>query len=282
MPIYLWYNTTRSIRRALSARSGYTVRELIGFSLPPKDHISARAPQQHGATYIDTFYRPRQCGLVITVAGCSAEDFQAKHRELVRAMNPLDASELRIINEAQVLYTLTCRPVAAMEVRRHNSRIADVLVQLIADDPFFHTAQETTDFASAITTGLLIPFTIPALISSTTNRASLTVTNNGHALTYPIVTINGLCTNPQIINDTTGESLTVSETVAAGSVLTVDMGARTAIITSAGGTTNVLGSVSGNFWALARGANAIRVTSDDGVILFIGNLAFTPRYLAVI
>jgi len=282
MPIYLWLNNTHNIRRALSSRSGYLVRELVGFSLPDKDHISARAPQQHGATYLNTFFRPRECSMIIHVKGCNAADFQAKHRALVRAMNPLDDCQLRIETDGGIRYTLNCRPVTAMETERLNAITSDILVQLIADDPFFHTPEEDEDFASAIVPGLLIPFVLPAVIRSGGQEASITITNDGHILTYPVITINGPGTNPDIINDTTGETLTVEEIVADGDTLTVDMGERTAIITGAGGAeTNVLGSVSGTWWALQPGTNAIRITSE-AVGAFTGIITYTERYLAVI
>lgn len=282
MSEYLWTNTTRNIRRALSSRSGYTVVSVSGFSLPDKDHLTARGPQQHGATYIDTFFRPRRCALTIMIAGCDAEEFQAKHVELVRAMNPLEDGVLRIIADDQTRYTLTCRPVTAITLQRHNARIGEALVQLVADDPFFYTAAETTPFNSVIDPGLLIPFIIPAVIAGSTNQASFSVSNGGHVASFPTVTINGPCTNPDIINDTTAETLTVSEFVAAGDTLTVDMGARTAIITSGGGAeTNVLGSVSGTWWDLEPGTNAIRIVSDE-LPLFAGTFVFSARYLAVI
>ena len=282
MPEYLWTNTTRDIRRALSSRSGYTVIRVSGFSLPDKDHLIARGPQQHGATYVDTFFRPRRCALYIMIAGCDGEEFQAKHRELVRAMNPLDDGVLRIIAEDQTRYTLTCRPVTAITLRRHNTGLGEALVQLVADDPFFYTPAEATPFNSAIDPGLLIPFTIPAVIATTTNQASFTLSNDGHIASFPTIVINGPCTNPAIINDTTGETLTVSETVAAGDTLTVDMGNRTAIITSGGGAeTNVLGSVSGTWWDLELGANAVRIVSDE-LPLFAGTFVFSARYLALV
>jgi hypothetical protein len=279
---YIWFNNTLGTRRALTSAAGYLVRELHGFSLPGKDHISARAPQQHGATYVDTFFRPRECALVILVKGCNADDFQFKHRQLVRAMNPLDDCQLRIQTDGGDRYTLTCRPVTAMGVVRHNAISADVLVQLVADDPFFHTPEESEEFTTAMSTGLMIPFVFPGVIAEVLMTGSLTVTNDGHVPIYPTFTINGPCTNPDIINDTTGETLSIAETVAAGDVLTIDMGQRTAIITGAGGAeTNVLGSVSGVWWALDIGDNAIRITSDVAVA-FTGSIAYTERYLAVV
>ena len=282
VPEYLWTNTTRNIRRALSARSGYSVQRVTGFSLPDKDHLAARGPQQHGATYVDTFFRPRRCALYIMIEGCDGEDFQDRHRALVLALNPLDDGELRIIAEDQTRYTLTCRVVTAVALRRYNANIGEALVQLVADDPFFYTAEEVTQFTSAIFPGLQIPFYIPAFISSTENVASFVIDNGGHVLAYPVITINGPCTNPQLINATADEVLTVAETIGAGESLMVDMGERTVILTTGGGgETNVLGSVSGVWWALQRGITLVRITSEDAAI-FNGTLTFSERFLAVV
>ena len=251
-------------------------------SLPDKDHISARSPGQHGATYIDTFFRPRLFSLVIVIIGCDAAEFADKHRTLVRALNPLDNGELRIEDEDGTRYTLTCRPVAAIALNRHNARIGSALIQMIADDPFFHTAQQTLQAISAVTLGLTIAFTIPATISSPTNTVAFSVSNGGHVPVFATIVINGPVTNPQLINVTDSETLTISETVASGDVLIVNMGDRTAVITGAGGSSqNVLGSVSGTWWDLELDASSIEVTSE-ATDVFTATLQFRESFLAVI
>lgn len=282
MPQYLWVNTTRSIRRALSGRSGYTVVKVQGLSLPNKDHLSVRGPRQHGAIYIDTFFRPRDFSLTLMLSGCDPQALQARHRELVRAMNPLDAGELRITTEDERRYTLTCRPVSAMSEKRHNPRIMEILAQFRADDPYFRTAQQTISFTSAIGTGLQIPFNIAAnLISPTANFASPTITNNGHVPVFPTIVINGQVDAPIIRNNTTGKQLNVAGLIPAGETLTVDMGLRTIIQTSGGGTVNKLGDTSGDFWELEPGANAL-IIRDVGSTIFSGTVQFSEAFLAVI
>lgn len=282
MPKYRWFNNTLSLRREFSARSGFSVQAVRGLSLPDKDHISARAPEQHGATYVDTFFRPRLFSLTIAIIGCNAAEFADRHRRLVKAINPLDNGELRIEDEDGTLYTLTCRPVTSIELNRHNARIGSALIQMIADDPFFHTAQQSLAATSAVTLGLTIPFTIPAVISSPTNTATFAVSNNGHVAVFPTIVVNGPVTNPQLINVTDSETLTISETVAAGDVLTVNMGDRTAVITGAGGSSqNVLGSVTGTWWDLEIGASSVEVTSE-ALDIFTATLQFREAFLAAI
>lgn len=280
---YIWHNETLGERRALSHRSGYGVQEVQGFSLPDKDHLRARGPQQHGSTYLATYYRPRECSLVLMLRGHSETDFQAKHRALARALNPLDDGYLEVVTEDELRYTLVCRPSTAISMRRLNAIAAEVLIQFVADDPFFHTPEQMETLGSIIGSGLTIPFEIPAIITSPGVSASGTITNGGHVPVWPTVyittSIHGPVVNPQIINDTTGENLTISETFGWSSYLVVDMGERTAFVYPTG--TNVLGSVSGTWWDLEVGDNDVRVIHDGPDHMGVG-FYFQESYLAVV
>src|SRR5947208_2999323 len=54
--------------------------------------------------------------------------------------------------------------------------------------------------------------------------------NAGTATTWPLWTITGPCTQPVIRNDSTGERLAFSLSLAEGDVLTVDTAARTVFL----------------------------------------------------
>ena len=281
MPVYTWINNTLGIQRAFSSRSGHTVLAVSGLSLPDKDHISARAPEQHGDTYIATYFRPREFSIILSLSGCDAADFQQKHRALVRAINPLNSSTLRIESDDHLRFYLDCKPVTGVDVNRQNSRAAEVLLQLVACNPFFYTDEEEYAFTSSLSGGLFIEFTVPAIISSPGNQASFTITNDGHIYTSPVITIDGPIDNPAIYNDTAGQVLTVAELVPAGSQLVIDMGNRTAFIYTGAAATNVLGSLTGTFWNLAVGDNDIRIVSDNAAV-FTGTIVWTERFLVCI
>jgi len=281
MPVYTWLNNTLGIQRAFSSRSGHTVLEVSGLSLPDKDHIAARAPEQHGNTYIATWFRPREFSITISLSGCDAADFQQKHRALARVINPLDSSTLRIESEDHLRFYLDCKLVTGVAVNRQNSRIAEVLLQLIACNPFFYTDEEEYAILSSLSGGLFIAFTIPGIIGSPANQASFTITNDGHIYTTPVITIDGPIDNPAFYNDTSGQVLTVNELVLAGSQLVIDMGNRTAFIYTGAAATNVLGSLTGTFWNLAVGDNDIRIVSDNAAV-FTGTIVWTERYLVAV
>ena len=280
MSEFVWINNTRSLRRVFSGRSGFTLVRYDGLSLPGKDHLAARGPRQHGATYVATYFQPRQFSLEVAIAGCDMEELQAKHRTLAAAINPLDASELRVVAEDGSRYYLTCRPVTSVAWRVADGRVAEALIQCVADDPFFYSMNQQSVAILTALVSLTIPFTIPARIGGYLDDVS--VTNNGQVFAYPVLVFNGPATNIHMFNNTTGEDLQVNEVVAGGEVLTVDMGARTALVDAGLPTErNVVGGAVGDWWALQPGVNDLTFTNENAAAVS-GTLTFRERFLAVV
>lgn len=281
MARFFWKNITLDERQLLAASVGYSIQNQKGFSLPAKDHISARAPQQHGATYVSTFFRPRDLSFVVVIKGCSVSDFEDKHRALVRLLNPLDDSELQISTRNNGLFTLTCRPVTKSTLRMLTGVAGELLVQARADDPYFLGPERELAFPASTVSALTIPFTIPATIL-TGNTSELTVTNNGHVSVFPrLLALSGAglsIINPVFTNVTTNESLTVTGTFSDLDFVLVDMGART-VVDRAGN--NLISQASGVFWDLEVGDNDLRLLSE-GSDVFGGTIFFTEAFLAVV
>ncbi len=281
MARFFWKNLTLDERQLLAASVGYSLQDRKGFSLPAKDHISARAPQQHGATYVSTFFRPRDLSFVVVIKGCSVSDFEDKHQALVRLLNPLDDGELQISTRNNGLFTLTCRPVTKSTLRMQTGIVGELLVQCRADNPYFHGPEQELTFPASSVSSLTIPFTIPAIIL-TANLTELTVTNGGHVPVFPtVIIITGAGSeiiNPVITNVTTGNSLTLTGTFPGLTALIMDMGART-VVDQTG--VNRISEASGNFWDLAVGDNDLRITSE-GADVFGGVIRFSDAYLAVV
>jgi len=280
MPQFIWLNTTQNTRRAFSSRSGFTLTAYSGLSIPGKDHLSARGPRQHGATYIATYFQPREFTLELAMAGCSMAELQDKHRRLARSMNPLDDAQLLVIAEDESRYYLTCRLAAALELVVADSRVAQILAQCIADDPFFYsTILQTVALLTAASAALVIPFLIPGRIGG--NLEDLTVTNNGQVFVYPVLVFNGVADDVRMYNLTTGQTLEIDEPIGAGETLTVDMGARTAVIDDGVTQRNVVASAVGDWWALQVGDNDLTFVSNNAAAM-TGSLSFRERFLAVV
>ena len=76
---------------------------------------------------------------------------------------------------------------------------------------------------------------------------------------YPVWTITGPATNPELTNITTGATLSYTGTVTAGSKLVIDMFNKTAKLNG----TSVIGNISGDWIHFAPGNNRVTYTTDN-------------------
>ncbi|KKK65205.1 hypothetical protein LCGC14_2976480, partial [marine sediment metagenome] len=180
-------------------------------------------------------------------------------------------------------FFLICRLAKKMDVRRWSPMFAEVLLQFVAENPFFLASSEMAyNFITSTGEGLKIPFTIPATIFGGGNIATVVVNNSGQVEVFPKISILGLAENPQVNNITTGRSFKVNRTLEPKDGLQIDMAKRTAkIVNPTEARINVLGDISGQFWSLERGQNTIRIVTDGSAVIS-GMIRFTARYLAVV
>ena len=90
--------------------------------------------------------------------------------------------------------------------------------------------------------------------------ADATATNVGSVATFPTISIQGPITNPILANLTTGKTLSLTRTIAAGDRVDLDFTNRT-IKTQAG--TNIYSSLNyttSEWWSINPGANFITLT----------------------
>ena len=267
----------------LKDSGGWLVGASNGFSIPDSDLLSERGPRQHGGTYIEAWYRPRRCDLVVLVSASTVSLFELRLRDLGIMFNPLNTvcRILVLTDQLGTEYSLDVRLNGPLEVRRISPVSAQARVSLIAHDPFFKSALSLDAGTSTITTGLTIPFTIPATITSP-NRFDTTIDNEGDVPTGPVIEIDGPCTNPVLANITSGKILGVNVVVPTGGVLTIDMGLRTITLVSGGSTSNLLGSMTGVFWELLPGTNDVSIYSQDPSNPFDTTISWIGKFLGVI
>ena len=102
-----------------------------------------------------------------------------------------------------------------------------------------------------------------------------TITNGGNFGTFPVITITGAGENPTIYSVTTGQSLTINVTLAAGDELVIDCENGTVTLNGADALAYL--STDSQFIQLAAGANTIQVTDDSGASLDL-DVVFEYRY----
>lgn len=107
-----------------------------------------------------------------------------------------------------------------------------------------------------------------AYLGAGTGTASVTLTNNGNYETWPTFTITGAaCTNPQILNVTTGQKLMFpAVTMTATDTLTVNTDIR-AVLFNGGAARNLLGNASQWFSLPAATPTTLNFTVASGTNL---------------
>jgi len=101
--------------------------------------------------------------------------------------------------------------------------------------------------------GLTVPFTVPFTIDSVLTGGSLSITNEGTAETYMIITITGPVEEPRIVMklaDGTIQTLEINTKLLTGQALVINTATRTVMLN---GTISQLGNTSGEFPTLPAG-----------------------------
>lgn len=118
--------------------------------------------------------------------------------------------------------------------------------------------------------GMVVPFTVPFTLDAAPPPGTAFCENAGNFGSPPIVVITGPITAPQLINLTTGQTVSWSQvTVPAGETLTVDFLNRQAWLNallvpsmpgmSLGGGAYVSADISSAWWVLAPGSNSVEL-----------------------
>jgi hypothetical protein len=102
----------------------------------------------------------------------------------------------------------------------NNSHI--ISCQLTMPDPYWcaQTAK-SVQLGSTSNTALVLPAVLPWTLGSLTGGAG-TITNDGNADAYPVITVVGTCSNISVTNQTTGENVGVSAALSDNDELVID------------------------------------------------------------
>lgn len=131
--------------------------------------------------------------------------------------------------------------------------------------------------------GMAIPMAIPMDMSQGGSNV-LTITNNGTIYSYPVFTFSGPLDNPTLQNSTTDKVLNINYKLnSVTDKIVVDTFLGTVLVYSGENLigTNLRGSVSGDFWTLARGSNVIRLGNASYNALGKCNISFREHFLGL-
>jgi len=151
-----------------------------------------------------------------------------------------------------------------------------------ADEP----ASETVNADVQATEGLTLPVTLPVALTATQAAGATTLTNLGGVPAHFVARLYGPCTDPSLINETTGEEITFTGgvTLAAGDYIEVDTRDRTAYLTTNGTSSQVdrLGALDftvTSWWRIEPGMQEIRYAPSAVSAGSAAVIEYRPQWL---
>jgi hypothetical protein len=156
----------------------------------------------------------------------------------------------------------------------------NLVLSFEVSDPYW---QDTTDTTHTFTSGAGVRSWWaywPYDLTPSNVFAEETISQTGQIETWPVWTITGPGSTPTLANLTTGASLELDVTLAAGDVVTIDTRPRQKTVTNQNGV-NLFPSLSAasELWALAKGSNTLRVGMSSATIASALSLSYRRRWV---
>jgi len=230
-----------------------------GYGMPPARWLTSRGPFQHGETALDFRLRPRIFRLILRWKARSRSAYWDARLELLEVLRPNRSTDA---SPGQLRKVLPNGDIRDIDVHIHGGPTYgpeepeqwmewsfQQLVQLIAYDPTFY---DPTQRSYA-----------PVPVVGVGN-----VTLPGSWLSWPIIQLSGLITDPVITNVTLGEAITLTYANPAPRTITFDLRPGRKTVEDDLGT-NLIGYVTGDLatWRLevdpvaAGGVNQIQIAA---------------------
>lgn len=286
---YTVAGTTYNLNGA-NAGLGVTLRYLgdQGFGMAPMHRITQRGPLQQGDSDIDFRLDPRILQLPLLIEASTLDSGYTAREALTKIFTPANGfGTLRITTETMDR-AIDCVTLGGMDfnVDPATGWHVRTVVQLRASDPTWYNPTPVSGGATPSIAGTPtpVPLTIPWTAGASTINSTITTTNTGTWISYPIITVIGPISNLVITNTTTGDKIEVSGTVSSGDTWTFDLryGRKTVIDqTGANKASTITADSSLATFAIERGANAITVSGTSAGSTSSVSIIYYTRYVGV-
>ncbi len=215
-------------------------------------------PGEHGAFAPSVLYGPRTLQLEGRIEAPTLPLRRAAEDRLSALTNALGGVPLRVDEPPLSRQAAVWRAGRLSAVVRGTT--ARYTLPLVAPDPRkYDVAEQNAPVGLLDTSGMGFswPLTFPINFGSAGTGGDVNVTNTGNADTWPVLILTGPALNPVVRNNTTGERLTFSIDLPAGSFLEVDAAERTVLLDGTANRRTALSS--GSSWPrIAPGPNTFQ------------------------
>lgn len=199
---------------------------MMGRGAPPPRVRREIVPGQPGERTREVVHGLREMTVPIIMLAESYDDLHQRLASLVSRMDPVgNGGVLRRIDRDGKTNDLFCRVTSGLSVDgegQYGPRMHRALLILQADDPYWYDLVETRGFSGSAGTSWF-PI-LPLSLGSSSVIGDVSITNDGDVETWPVWTIVGPASDPEISNITTGKtfSLEFPAPLDAGETVTID------------------------------------------------------------
>ena len=275
----------------LSRHSDYILENIDGLGDVDASTQMQSSPYQDGANYIDSILEPRNLSVDFFFKGRDDTDISTKRSQLARLLNP-KAGLLKIryqygdiVREIEGVAEHVPKYASGQGNRGFNYQRG--VFNLICPDPFWKSLHQTTRGLKAYEPKFVLPVTLPASMGEVGDFTS--VLNEGDVEAPVLITVSGPVVNPEITNETTGETLRINVTLSLDEVLYIDTDPRrkrVEIFRGGAFYRTAFGLIDRNYaksslWKLAPGENNLSYVADEGNENATVVVQWNDRFVAV-
>lgn len=261
----------------------YLQEELEGLStLPAIRETKGMNIGMDGGWTSAQFYEPRLVTIKGVIANKDVSVVELRRRQLIQILSEKKL-RLEFQTEAGNLYELDV-VVAGLTMPINKILTSSYFkISLRADDPLIYDNTSSTGREAILnrstnaSSGFPINFPINFQLGDYESRP--TINNFGTSTVYPVITVTGELTNPEIVNITTNEYFKINTTISSGSVAVIDTQAHTIVID---GVTSYSDIADGSSWIhLQPGNNEFFLTSDENADTGYATISYRVGYMGV-
>lgn len=261
----------------------YLQEELEGLStLPAIRETKGMNIGMDGGWTSAQFYEPRLVTIKGVIANKDVSVVELRRRQLIQILSE-KRLRLEFQTEAGNLYELDV-VVAGLTMPINKVLTSSYFkISLRADDPLIYDNTSSTGREAILnrstnaSSGFPINFSINFQLGNYESRP--TINNFGTSTVYPVITVTGELTNPEIVNITTNEYFKINTTISSGSVAVIDTQAHTLVID---GVTSYSDIADGSSWIhLQPGNNEFFLTSDENTDTGYATISYRVGYMGV-
>ena len=267
--------------------NGWTVQpDLEGFaSLPTIRMTTGQNAGRDGGWSTARLYDARSLNVKGYIYANSIAELEQKRRQLMQALDTAEPITLQWVTDGGNVYSTKVRPTQITAPISKALRFQSYQLVLRADDPIWYDTSNPSEIVAELnvfkeTGGFLIPFEIPLPIGG--GSGDTLVTNTGTTTVWPLITIEGACHSPEIINVTTNESIKLLIDMEATDSVVIDTTPtmHTVVLNGTGNIYNTI-AVGSEFPTLIPGQNRLRFVTDNESDTATAKIRYNSGYMGV-